>query len=360
VARDWRIENIRMRQYSAPANARHMANDLKPETVTALLKTAKANAPLFGEFFRLKASALKLDKLQRYDLYAPLMADDTVVNFDDGVASVMEAFEKFDPRFRDLAKNIISRDRFSARPAAGKQGGAFCYSVLPQDTPWVLMTYNGRRQDLFTMAHELGHGIHSQLAAQHNLFEFHATLPLAETASTFGEMLLADALMGSLEDKKARANLLFHLLDDAYATVGRQAFFAMFEITAHEMVEQGATVDELADAYMENLKEQFGGAVEISGEFRWEWVSIPHIFHTPFYVYAYTFGQLLVYSLWRQYQKEGAAFVPRLLALLARGGSAAPEKIVEESGLGPLDENFWQGGFDVIAELLAELKKTLS
>ncbi len=109
--------------------------------------------------------------------------------------------------------------------------------------------------------------------------------------------------MGRLQDLEAKAGLLFHLLDDAYATVGRQAFFAMFEIRAHEMVEQGATVDELAEAYLLNLAEQFGDAVEVGDEFRWEWVSIPHIFHTPFYVYAYTFGQLLVYSLWRQYQK---------------------------------------------------------
>ncbi|UQZ88184.1 oligoendopeptidase F [Deltaproteobacteria bacterium Smac51] len=359
AVRDWRIENIRLRNYVAPAAVRHKANDLRPETVESLLKVAKTNAPLFGEFFRLKAATLGLGKLRRYDIYAPLLADESVVNFDDGVKEVMGAFDKFSPRFKELAENIVKEDRFSARPAAGKQGGAFCYSMLPGETPWVLMTYNGRRQDLFTMAHELGHGIHSQLAARHNTFEFHATLPLAETASTFGEMLLADRIMGQLENKRARANMLFHLLDDAYATVCRQAFFAMFEITAHEMVEKGATVDELADAYMLNLSDQFGDAVEISDEFRWEWVSIPHIFHTPFYVYAYTFGQLLVYSLWRQYQKDGDDFVPRLTGLLSKGGSAPPELIVEESGLGPLDESFWQGGFDVIADLLAELKKTL-
>lgn len=359
VARDWRIENIRLRNYGAPASVRHKANDLKPETVEALLNVAKKNAPLFGEFFTLKAAALKLPKLRRYDIYAPLTADSAIVDFEEGTREVMAAFNDFAPRFKELAESIIAQKRFSAKPAAGKQGGAFCYSVAPNDTPWVLMTYNGRRQDLFTMAHELGHGIHSQLAAGHNLFEFHATLPLAETASTFGEMLLAHRLMGRMEDKAARANLLFHLLDDAYATVGRQAFFAMFEIAAHDMIEKGATVDELADAYMQNLAAQFGDAVEIGEEFRWEWVSIPHIFHTPFYVYAYTFGQLLVYSLWRQYQQEGKSFVPRLIRLLACGGSAAPERIIAESGLGPLDENFWQGGFEVIGDMLAELRNSL-
>jgi Oligoendopeptidase F len=227
--------------------------------------------------------------------------------------------------------------------------------MLPADTPWVLMTYNGRRQDLFTMAHELGHGIHSQLAAEHTLFHFHATLPLAETASTFGEMLLADRLMKQSASERERADLLFHLLDDAYATIGRQAFFALFEIQAHEMIENGATVDELAEAYLENLKSQFGDSVEVSDEFRWEWVSIPHIFHTPFYVYAYSFGQLLVYSLWRKYQNEGAAFVPLLTSLLAKGGSDTPENILRHSGLGPLDEEFWQAGFEVIRNMLDEL-----
>ena len=358
--RDWRIENIRLRHYDAPISVRHKANDLSASTVNSLLKVAEDMTSLFGDFFRLKASALGLSRLTRYDLYAPLVADKEAADFETGLGEVLAAFDSFSPLFKELAGRIVDGHRFSASPKPGKQGGAFCYSMLPADIPWVLMNYNGRRQDLFTMAHELGHGIHSQLAAKHNTFHFHATLPLAETASTFGEMLLADRLMKNVRTTKEKANLLFHLLDDAYATIGRQAFFAMFEIKAHEMVENGATVDELADAYMENLRIQFGDAVELSDEFRWEWVSIPHIFHTPFYVYAYSFGQLLVYSLWRQYEKEGQAFVPRLTELLAKGGSAPPETIVTESGLGPLDENFWRGGFEVIAGFLTELKGTLN
>ncbi|MDR1044375.1 MAG: M3 family oligoendopeptidase [Candidatus Adiutrix sp.] len=358
--RDWRIENIRLRHYERPADVRHKANDLSPAAVEALLNCTRRNISLFGDFFRLKARVLGLgEQLRRYDLYAPLTADRASIDFSEGLSEVLKAFKNFSPRFADLASRILAEKRFSARPGAGKQGGAFCYSMLPADSPWVLMTYNGRRQDLFTMAHELGHAVHSQLAAEHNVFHFHATLPLAETASTFGEMLLADRLRRSPGSAGERADLLFNLLDDAYATVGRQAFFAFFEIRAHEMIEAGATVDELAEAYLENLALQFGDAVTIADEFRWEWVSIPHIFHTPFYVYAYSFGQLLVYSLWRQYQAEGPAFVPRLTALLARGGSAPPEEILAESGLGPLDENFWQGGFEVIRSLLDELKLAL-
>ncbi len=356
AVRDWRIENQRMRRYNSPIAVRHQANDLGAEAVDSLLATTRANAALFGEFFQLKARALKTDRLRRYDLYAPLVADTKTVDFQAGLDEVLAAFQSFSPRFRDLAANILNHGRFSASARIGKQGGAFCYSMLPADTPWVLMTYNGRRQDLFTMAHELGHAIHSQLAAGHNVFHFHATLPLAETASTFGEMLLADRMLKQAESTRERADLLFHLLDDAYATIERQAFFAMFEICAHDMIENGATVDELADAYLQSLAEQFGDAVDLADEFRWEWVSIPHIFHTPFYVYAYSFGQLLVYSLWSLYQRQGPDFVPRFLSLLSKGGSAPPEAILAESGLGPLDRDFWQGGFEVIRQMLTELK----
>lgn len=359
LVRDWRIEKIRLRGYASPAAVRHQANDLGESAVNSLLEAAVDNASLFGEFFRLKARVLKLPKFRRYDLYAPLEADSDHYNFKEGLDEVLAAFDSFSPEFKMMAGKIIDARRFSARAQAGKQGGAFCYSVLPGDTPWVLMTYNGRRQDLFTMAHELGHGIHSQLAAEHSVFHFHATLPLAETASTFGEMLLADRLLKKNLAPRQRADMLFHLLDDAYATIGRQAFFALFEIEAHDLTEKGATVDDLAGAYMANLKRQFGGSVEVGDEFRWEWVSIPHIFHTPFYVYAYSFGQLLVYCLWRQYQNEGSSFVPRLRGLLSRGGSAPPEQIVAESGLGPLDRAFWQGGFDLIGEMLSDLKLSL-
>ena len=354
--RDWRVENIRLRRYASPIEARHKANDLPEAAVAALLKTIRERAGLFGDFFRLKAGMLGLKKFRRYDLYAPLAEDPRVVDFQTGLGQVLAAFEDFSPRLKNLAAKVAGAGRFHARPGPGKQGGAFCYSMLPGDTPWVLMTYNGRRQDLFTLAHELGHAVHAQLAGHHNIFHFHATLPLAETASTFAEMLLVERLRRQASSELEKARLLFHLLEDAYATIGRQAYFALFEIKAHELTEKGATVDELAEAYMENLGEQFGGAVEVGPEFRWEWVSIPHFFHTPFYVYAYSFGQLLVYSLWRRYEQEGAAFAPRLVELLSRGGSEAPEKILADSGLGPLDEKFWQSGFEVIEGFLAELK----
>jgi oligoendopeptidase F len=203
------------------------------------------------------------------------------------------------------------------------------------------------------------------LAAHHTVFTYHSSLPLAETASTFGEMMLVDRLLSEETDESVRCDLLFRQVDDAYATIMRQAYFALFERQAHELVQKNASVDELSAAYVENLKEQFGEAVELSDEFKWEWVSIPHIYHTPFYVYAYTFGQLLVLSLYQQYKAprtsrdkaEGEAFKPRYLKILSAGGSEAPARILGEAGIDIRSGAFWQGGFDVITALVAELEK---
>jgi oligoendopeptidase F len=179
---------------------------------------------------------------------------------------------------------------------------------------------------------------------------------MAENASTFAEMLLVDRLLEIEDDPAVRRDILFSQVDDAYATIMRQIFFAMFEVQAHDMVAEGATIDQLSEAYYENLKKQFGDAVELSEEFKWEWVSIPHFMHVPFYVYAYSFGQLLVFSLYQQYKAEGESFKPRYIKVLEAGGSASPTDICAEAGLDISKPEFWQGGFDVIKGLVEELE----
>ncbi|MDR2340500.1 MAG: M3 family oligoendopeptidase [Deltaproteobacteria bacterium] len=357
LARDFRTENVSLRGYRDPRAVRNHRNDLPDGVVASLLRVCAEEAPrVFGEWFRRKAAALGMGRLRRYDIYAPLAKPkEEDIPFEAALSEVREAFGAFSPKMADLAMRIDQARHLSARKMPGKESGAYCASLTPGEPPWVLMTYKGRRQDMFTLAHELGHAVHSQLAADKGIFQYHAALPLAETASTFGEMLLGERLRQGDLDEPGRRDLAAHLMDDAYATVGRQAFFSLFESVAHEMAAKGATATEISDSYLGNLRTQFGDSIDVSPEFAWEWVSIPHFFHTPFYVYAYSFGQLLVYSLFRRYQLEGPKFVPAFLRILELGGSLAPADILSEAGVGPLDDAFWKGGFQVIEGLMEGL-----
>ncbi len=357
LVRDWRNEQVQMRQFSSPMSARNLINDIPDEVVSTLLDVCQENAVVFQRYFRLKARLLGMDRLRRYDVYAPVARSDKSFEFGAAAALVLESFNQFEPKVAELAQRIFDENHLDSEVRKGKRGGAFCATITPDLSPWVLVNFQGRPDDVATLAHELGHGIHALLAADHTYFTQHACLPLAETASTFGEMMLVDRLLAEETDEGVRRDLLFRQVDDAYATILRQSFFALFERQAHEMVKQGASVEELAAAYLENLKTQFGEAVEVSDEFRWEWVSIPHIYQVPFYVYAYTFGQLLVLSLYQQFKAEGESFKPRYLKLLAAGGSEAPVKLLSDAGIDVYRKEFWQGGFNVISQLVDQLEQ---
>ena len=358
-ARDWHNENISLRKFSSPMSVRNLANDVPDEAVTALLEVTKKNAKIFQRYFKMKAKQMGLSsgKLRRYDIYAPVAKSDKPFEYAAAAAMVLESFTAFDPKIGELARRVFEADHLDSEVRKGKQGGAFCASINPEDTPYVLLNYTGNARDVATLAHELGHAIHAMLASHHSAFTFHSSLPLAETASTFGEMMLTEKLLSEETDEAVRRDILFKQMDDAFATILRQVYFALFEREAHALIQKNASVDELSAAYMENLKEQFGDSVELSDEFKWEWVSIPHIYHTPFYVYAYSFGQLLVFSLYQQYKAEGESFKPKYLKILSAGGSEAPARILSEAGIDISSAKFWQGGFDVLSRMVDELEK---
>ncbi len=356
LVRDWYNENIGLRRFSSPIAARNLSNDIPDEAVETLLKVAQKNVGIFQRFFRIKARLLGMERLRRYDIYAPVVQSEKRYDFGEAAEMVFDSFASFHPHLAGLARRVFDENHLDSEVRKGKQSGAFCASVVPGLTPWVKLNYQGRADDVATMAHELGHAIHAMLAADHSIFTSHASLPLAETASTFGEMMLIDKLLAAESDEAVRRDLLFRQMDDAYATILRQAYFALFEKQAHDMIQNNASVDDLTAAYLENLREQFGEAVEVSEEFRWEWISIPHIYHTPFYVYAYAFGQLLVLALYQQYKAEGESFKPRYLEMLAAGGSKSPADICAAAGIDIRSEAFWQGGFDVLAKQVSELE----
>jgi oligoendopeptidase F len=357
LARDWRNEHLDLRKFPTPISARNLYNDIPNEVVDTLLDVCQNNAPVFQKYFRLKARRLKMERLRRYDIYAPVVKSSKEYSHDRAAQMVLASFDNFDPRFSTLAQRVFDEGHLDSQVRKGKRGGAFCWTATPDLTPWVLLNFQGRPDDVATMAHELGHAIHSMLASDHSVFTAVPSLPLAETASTFGEMLLVDRLLAREKDEAVRLDLLFRQVDDAYATIMRQAYFALFERQAHAMINEGASVDELSKAYMENLQQQFGEAVELSNEFRWEWVSIPHIYQVPFYVYAYAFGQLLVLSLYQQFQEEGETFKPRYLKILSAGGAEAPVHILSEAGIDVYKPEFWQGGFDVVRDIVEELEQ---
>jgi oligoendopeptidase F len=358
-ARDWHNENIIMRKFSSPLSVRNLANDVPDEAVNVLLEVTKKNSKIFQRYFKMKAKHVgsPSGKLRRYDIYAPVAKSDKPFEYDAAAKMVLDSFTAFDPKIGELARRVFEQDHLDSEVRKGKQGGAFCASITPEMTPYVLLNYTGRARDVATMAHELGHAIHAMLASHHTTFTFHSSLPLAETASTFGEMMLTEKLLAEETDEAVRRDILFKQMDDAFATILRQIYFAMFEREAHEMIQKNTSTDDLSAAYMENLKEQFGDSVELSDEFKWEWVSIPHIYHTPFYVYAYAFGQLLVFSLYQQFKAEGESFKPKYLKILSAGGSEAPAKILAEAGIDIRSPKFWQGGFDVLSRMVDELEK---
>jgi len=355
-ARDWQSEQVNLRGFASPIAARNLANDIPDDVVDLLLDTSRRNASLFQRYFRLKARWLGMDQFRRYDIYAPVVKTEKRYDYAGAVELVLSSYRRFDPRLADLAERVFAEHHIDSEVRKGKRGGAFCATVSPDHTPWVLQSYHGRPRDVATMAHELGHAVHSMLAEHHSALTQQSSLPLAETASTFGEMIVIDRLLAEDPDPETQRALLFRQMDDNYATIMRQAFFAIFERDAHALVKDGGTIDQLSELYGRNLAEQFGEAMDIGDEFKLEWLVIPHIYQVPFYVYAYAFGQLLVLSLYQEYLEEGDAFKPRYFEILAAGGSEAPARILEKAGIDIRSADFWQGGFDVLERALERLE----
>ncbi|TLY28910.1 MAG: M3 family oligoendopeptidase, partial [Nitrospirae bacterium] len=294
---DWKQEHLGLRQHRSPIAVRNLMNDVPEEAVEALLAVCARNAGVFQDYFSIKGRLCRIRKMSRYHIYAPFREARRRYSFTAAAARVLEAYGGFSPRLAELAGRVLEERHVDVAVRPGKLGGAFCYSVIPGLTPYVLLNFKGHVRDIATLAHELGHAVHGMLAADHSIFTFHAMLPLAETASVFGERLLADALMAGERDKVVKQGLLVQQLDDAYATIVRQAYFVRFEREAHRMIGEGSTMEDLCQVYLTELRQQFGRAIAVPDEFRWEWLSIPHLFASPFYCYAYSFGNLLVLAL---------------------------------------------------------------
>ncbi len=355
----WHDENIKIRGFDSPISVRNVYNDISDSVVSTLLDTCKKNSFIFHKYFNLKAKMLKLKKLERYHLYAPFVKKGIIqkrYTYEQAVNIVLNVFESFDPKFREYAEIVFNKNHIDAEIRKGKMSGAFCSTITPKLTPYILLNYDGMYRDISTMAHEFGHAIHSICSSNLPIAVSHAPLPLAETASVFAEMLLNEKLAEEMTEQE-RSILLAEQIDDMYATIMRQSYFTLFEIDAHsKVIENNANIDNVSNLYKKNLQDQFGNSVIVSDDFMWEWTYIPHFYHTPFYCYAYAFGNLLVLSLFNMYKKEGKSFIPKYLNLLSAGGSKKPETLLTEIGFDISNKRFWQQGFDLLSEKIGDLE----
>ena len=356
---DWRNEYIQIRGFKTPILVRNIKNDVPDNVVDILLKVARRNTKIFQDFFLLKAKILDEPKICRFDIYAPLLDLDVELTWEQSKDMVLDAFKSFCPTAFDYAKEIFELQHVHSDLIPGKRQGAYCYTATKDVSPYVFMNYSGRLSDTFTLMHELGHAIHGRAARNQTEFTFHSSLPIAETASTFSELILERKMIEE-SDERVQINLTSTNIDNKYATIMRQAFFVIFEKDAHELITNGATASELDSLYLSNLKDQFDTAVELPDLFKHEWKYVPHFFHTPFYCYAYAFGDLLGLSLFDLYKKDQNGFPSKFMNFLSLGGSCSPTEAVESSfGISLEDERFWQRGFDIIREDLDLLKNML-
>lgn len=355
VVKDWNYE-AKIRGFGSSIAMRNVANHVDDDSISTLIGVCSKNVSIFQDYFKFKAKELGLSKLTRFDLYAPIGNSTQNYKYDEAVAIVDEAFRSFSSSFADNAKKIIEQNHVDTHPADTKRGGAFCMTVAPSITPYVLLNYANKMRDVSTLAHELGHGVHSLYANKHSISSQHATLPLAETASTLGEMILFEKILSETSDLSIKKQLLSDKLADSYATICRQNFIVKFEISAHEAIQKGIEESDLSQMWLDNLKEQFGDSVEVDEMFRYEWAYIPHIIHTPFYCYAYNFGELLSMALYAKYKQEGEGFVSKIEEILSAGGSEDPKLILERVGIDMSSAEFWQGSFELIKAWQDELE----
>lgn len=357
VVKDWHY-SAEMRGFKSPIAIRNHANHVPDEAVEALLAVCRENRDVYQGYFKFKAKELGLKQLRRYDLYAPLkIAKAEEISYKKGIKIVLDTYDNFAKGFGEKARVIINKKHIDSHPRLNKRGGAFCSTVAPSIAPYVLLNYTNRFRDVSTLAHELGHGIHSLYANKHSISSHHANLPLSETASTLGEMIVFEKLLEMAKNDKERKAMLADKMADSYATIMRQAYFVEFEIAAHNEIIKGITAEQLSDIYLNKLKEQFGSSVSLDSLYRYEWSRIPHIFETPFYCYAYNFGELLSMALFARYKKEGSSFVPAIEKVLAYGGSENPDKVLKEIGVDMSSKKFWQGSFEIVKEWQKKLEK---
>ena len=357
LAKDKEIED-RWRKFETPSSSRHLSNQLEKEVVDALVGTVKAAYPrLSHRYYRMKAKWFGKEKLDWWDRNAPLPdGDDKIHQWPDAQKIVLEAYAEFSPEMAKIGTQFFDNDWIDAPIRDGKSPGAFAHPTVPSAHPYLLLNYLGKTRDVMTLAHELGHGVHQVLAGPQGTLLSDTPLTLAETASVFGEMLTFRHMLGKEKDDRKRKIMIASKVEDMLNTVVRQVAFFEFEARVHAARATGElSADDLGDIWMAVQRESFGDAISLDDSYRSFWCYIPHFIHSPFYVYAYAFGECLVNSLYANYQNNPDGFQEKYFDMLRAGGSLRHKELLQPFGLDAGNPDFWATGLNMISDLIDEL-----
>lgn len=348
----------RLRHYPTWISARNLANETSDEAVTALVEAVTSRFDISERYYRVKRQLLGVDQLFEWDRYAPVGEVSRDLSWDDAVELVLGSYERFSPRAGSLVREFFERRWIDAALAQGKEGGAYCMAATPRHHPYVMLNFVGKLNDALTLAHELGHGLHDRLAAKQHVFDYHPPLTLAETASVFGETLTFDRIMAEERDPKVRLSMLCGQLEGSFATIFRQVAMNRFENAAHtRRREEGElSVEQIGDAWQEQIQRMFGSSLHLTDDHKVWWSYVEHFLHTPGYVYAYAFGNLLAMSVYRRYKEVGPGFVDSYFEFLAAGGSRRPDELVRDLEMDITDPGFWDSGLRILDEMVAEVE----
>jgi oligoendopeptidase F len=351
------------RKLPHPARSRNLQNEVDDETVESLKAAVAKNVEMVARYYKLKARILKIKDLKDYDRYAPVTLDTIPCTYEKAKTMTLAAYSQFNPESGKIAKMFFDKGWIDADPRQGKEGGAFSASTASDHHPYIMLNFTDELTDAMTMAHELGHGIHQYLARKQGNLLMDTSLCMAETASIFGEMLLFNDLVAKEKDPKRRLNLLCGKIEGTFATVMRQIMMNRFETRLHKARREKGELkmEDINKIWMEENQWMFGDSLEITDEYGTWWSYVLHFVHYPFYTYAYSFGELMVMSLYEQYRKQGKPFVPKYIDMLSAGGSEYPKDLMKNMGLDITNPAFWQNGLDVMERMVkqaeAEAKK---
>lgn len=354
IKKDLKID-CDIRGYKLPESSRHQDNKISQKSVNTLVKTTKENFHIVHQYYEIKRKLLGYEKLYDYDRYAPLKSSESKYEFEDAKNIVLKAFEDFSPKFYKVAKMAFDDQWIDIYPQKNKRSGAFSHPAVPSSHPYVLLNFTNQRRDVFTLAHELGHAIHQYFAKDVGFLGSDTPLTTAETASVFAEMLVYESIKETLS-KEDKIALIAGKLEDIFATLFRQINFTTFERRVHEF-DGEISLDRLNEFWMDENKQMFGKSVTLSSNYETWWSYIPHFIHSPFYCYAYSYGQLLVLALFGLFKsKKINNFEELYVSFLSHGGSKSPKELVGMFGFDIEDDKFWKIGLLEIEKILNEFK----